>query len=92
MACSFSSGFFVYRLIDKSICPKNEMGSSGCQNSTVANVLDLTIHVFVALSAIVVLSTAIFFAPYYKKQISYLVFLFGSVIAFYMERNCSLGL
>ena len=78
------AGFFVYRLIDKSICPKNEIGSSGCQNPTVENVLDLTMHVFVALSAVAVLSTAIFVAPYYKKQISYLVFFLGSVIAFYM--------
>lgn len=78
------AGFFVYRLIDKSICPKNEIDSSGCQNPTVENVLDLTMHVFVALSAVAVLSTAIFVAPYYKKQISYLVFFLGSVIAFYM--------
>lgn len=79
------TGFFVYRLIEKIVCPKNEMGSSGCQNPTLVNVLDLTIHLFVALSAIAVLSTAIFVAPYYKKQIAYLVFLVGSIIAFYMR-------
>ncbi|WP_331343890.1 hypothetical protein [Cellvibrio sp. UBA7661] len=78
------AGFFIYRLIEKSICPKNEIGSAGCQNPAVVNILDFTIHGFVALSAIAVLSTAIFVAPSYKKQISYLVFLVGSIIAIYM--------
>lgn len=41
-------------------------------------------HIFVALSAVSVLSAAILIAPFYKKQISYVVFSLGSIIAIYM--------
>ncbi|HRH77774.1 MAG TPA: hypothetical protein PK129_10540 [Cellvibrionaceae bacterium] len=77
-------GFLTYQFIEKDLCPKEDLVSGRCHNQIIANILELTMHTFVAISAILVLATAIFIAPFYKKQISYIVFLLGSLVAFFM--------
>lgn len=78
------TGFFTYRFIERDLCPENDLGSVTCHNQTIINILEITMHIFVALSAVSVLSAAILIAPFYKKQISYVVFSLGSIIAIYM--------
>lgn len=81
---AFAIGLSTYLFIVKYLCPKEDLGSGMCHNQIIANTLEITMHTFVAISAIFVLVTAIFIAPSYKKQISYIVFLLGSLAAFFM--------
>jgi hypothetical protein len=77
-------GFLTYQFIEKDLCPKEDLVSGMCHNQIIANTLEITMHTFVAISAIFALVTAIFIAPSYKKQTSYIVFLLGSLVALFM--------
>lgn len=83
-------GFFTYRFIEKDLCPKNDLVSGMCHNQIIVNILDITMHAFVAISAVSVLVTTILIAPSYKKQISYIVFSLGSIAAFFMGYDLKL--
>lgn len=86
----FIAGFFTYRFIEKDLCPKGDLSSGFCHNQVIINILEIAMHTFVALSAVAVLSTAILMAPFYKTQISYVVFLLGSIVAFYIGSQLQL--
>jgi hypothetical protein len=77
----FIVGLFTHGFLDEALCPAGEMESGMCMNRRVRLTLGILVHVFVALSAVAVVSTAVAVAPSHRNRTAWVAFVTGSVVA-----------
>ncbi len=90
---TFLVGVVTYGITESALCPAGEMESGMCLNSRVHANLKILIFLFVALSAIAVVATAVVIVPTHKRIVAWVVFVTGSLAAviFAVETGRALG-
>lgn len=78
---TFLVGIITHGTVENALCPAGEMESGMCLNSRVRTYLEILIYMFVALSAIAVVSAAVDIAPSHKRIVAWVVFAAGSLAA-----------
>ena len=81
----FFIGILAHPAIERAICPAGEMISGACINENVQRILDGVIAVFVALSAVAVVSAAVATAPSHKAVVAWVVFCAGGLLAVFFS-------
>jgi hypothetical protein len=77
----FVVGIFTHGFLEEALCPAGEMESGMCMNRRVRLILAILVHLFVALSAAAVVSTAAAVAPSHRTRMAWIAFVGGSLVA-----------
>lgn len=80
----FALGLLTHSFIESHLCPPEDLFSGLCYNSTVQLWLKVTMHAFVAVSAVAVVSSATILAPGHKNMITWLTLAVGAATAAYL--------
>jgi hypothetical protein len=77
-------GVLTHQAIDDHLCPPEDVVSGECVNPVILQVLEVTIHVFAAVSAVAVICASVLVAPRHKRAVAWLCLVLGTPIAGYM--------
>ena len=77
----FLFGLLAVPFVDEALCPAGQMSSGGCTNASVRRVMEGTMFVLAALSAVAVLLVGTAIAPERKKLTAWVLFAAGTAIA-----------
>lgn len=80
----FVLGLFSHSFVESRLCPPEELLSGFCTNATAQVWLEIIVHVFVALSALAVMTTSAIVAPGRKRSIAWLTLALGTAVAAYL--------
>lgn len=78
---TFFFGIVAHEAAEKALCPAGKLVSGICTSDKVQQLLEVLIVIFIALSAIAVVGTAVAIAPSHKAAVAWVTFGAGAIVA-----------